>query len=63
MHPNRYARRTVLWGTVLAIGLCATVSYGKQPVQPKTTPVPVAVDPKTGALIVPLGGLVTLDPA
>lgn len=59
MHPNRYARRTVLWGTVLAAGLCVTMSYGQPP---KSAPVPVAVDPKTGALIVPLGGLVSLDP-
>ncbi len=29
MHPNRYARRTVLWGMVLAAGLCATTSYGQ----------------------------------
>jgi pilus assembly protein CpaC len=61
MHPNRYARRTVLWGMVLAAGLCVTTAYG-QP-DPKAGPVPTAVkDPKTGAVIVPLGGLVSFDP-
>lgn len=60
MHPKRYARRTVLWGTILAAGLCATASFAQQP--PTSTPVPVQVDPKTGALIVPLGGLVSFDP-
>ena len=61
MHPKRLARRTVLWGTVLAAGLCITTSYGQQPMP--TGPAPtVQVDPKTGALIVPLGGLVSFDP-
>jgi pilus assembly protein CpaC len=61
MHPNRYARRTVLWGTILAAGLCISTSYGQDPKQP-VTPVPIKTDPITGALIVPLGGLVTFDP-
>ena len=34
MHPNRLARRTVLWGTILAAGLCITASYGQDPKQP-----------------------------
>jgi pilus assembly protein CpaC len=61
MHPNRYARRTVLWGMVLAAGLCVTTSYGQDPKQPPAT-VPTVVVDKTGALIVPLGGLVSFDP-
>jgi pilus assembly protein CpaC len=62
MHPNRYARRTVLWGMVLAAGLFATTSYGQpDPKQPTTAPSAIQ-DPKTGALIVPLGGLVSFDP-
>ena len=60
MHPNRLARRTVLWGTILAAGLCITASYGQDPKQPAA---PTAqYDPKTGALVVPLGGLVSFDP-
>ena len=60
MHPNRYARRTVLWGTILAAGLCVTTAYGQDPKQP--APVTAKFDPKTGALMVPLGGLVSFDP-
>ena len=64
MHPNRFARRTVLWGTILAAGLYATTSYGqppKQPAQP-TGPAPTATVGKGGELIVPVGGLVSFDP-
>jgi len=53
MHPNRYARRTVLWGTVLAAGLCVTASYGQQPKDVPAAP-SAKLDPATGALIVPL---------
>jgi pilus assembly protein CpaC len=60
MHPNRYARRTVLWGMVLAAGLCVTTSFGQDPKQPAA--VPAQLDAKTGAVIVPLGGLVSFDP-
>ena len=61
MHPIRYARRTVLWGMVLAAGLFATTSYG-QPDPKQPAAVPAQLDAKTGAVIVPLGGLVSFDP-
>ena len=39
MHPNRYARRTVLWGTVLAAGLCVDDELmGNSPKQPAPVP-------------------------
>jgi len=59
MHPNRYARRTVLWGTILAAGLCVTASFGQEPKQPAA---PTAKVDATGAVLVPLGGLVSFDP-
>ena len=63
MHPKRLARRTVLWGTVLAAGLCVTTSFGQQPMPAPAGPAPEAKrDPVTGAVIVPLGGLVSYDP-
>jgi len=59
MHPNRYARRTVLWGTILAAGLCVTASYGQEPKLPAA---PTAKVDATGAVLVPLSGLVSFDP-
>ncbi len=63
MHPKRIARRPRLWGLILFAGLTATVTTYGQPVPPMP---PIAgdvqIDTKTGALIVPLGGLVSFDP-
>jgi pilus assembly protein CpaC len=61
MHPKRNARRPLLWGFILIAGLTAAVTQG-QPVPPMPTVGDVQVDVKTGALIVPLGGLVSFDP-
>jgi pilus assembly protein CpaC len=47
---------------VLAAGLCATTSFGQQPDAKQPAAVPAQVDAKTGAVIVPLGGLVSFDP-
>jgi pilus assembly protein CpaC len=57
MHPKRYVRRTLLWGLVLAAGVIGATAYGQPPAPPT-----VQIDPKTGAVIVPLGGTVTFDP-
>src|SRR5262249_46473510 len=56
--------RLLPWATVLTIGLVALATDSRaQPdvKDPKTPPPPVAVD-KTGALIVPLGGVRLFDP-
>ncbi|MDB5307631.1 MAG: pulD 2 [Gemmataceae bacterium] len=66
MHPITCARRLRLWGGLLLVaGLAGTATYAKQPVQPPDKdPMigDVRVDAKTGALIVPVGGLVRFDP-
>src|SRR5437764_14827410 len=62
MHPTRIARRLTPWALALTLGLLASASGRAQPPDPKMPPVAVKVDPKTGALIVPLGGLVSFDP-
>lgn len=59
MHPKRNARRPLLWGLVLFAAVCAAATYGQDSKQPP--PPDVQVD-KTGALVVPLGGVVTFDP-
>jgi pilus assembly protein CpaC len=62
MHPTRTVRRPLLGGLVLAAGLCAAATFGQDPKQPALpAPPPVQID-KTGALTVPLGGVVTFDP-
>jgi pilus assembly protein CpaC len=62
MRPTRYLRRFLPPALVLTLGLIGlTGSHTKaQPVDPKNPP-SVVVD-KTGALIVPLGGVVAFDP-
>jgi pilus assembly protein CpaC len=49
------------WVMTLTVGLMVTLTGHAQPPDPKTPP-SVQVDPKTGALIVPLGGLASFDP-
>jgi pilus assembly protein CpaC len=64
MHPKRTARRLLPWALVLTLGLLAlsTNSRAQPPEKdPKFEPPQVTID-KTGALIVPLGGLVSFDP-
>ncbi len=59
MHRNRITQRLLPWAFVLTLGL-VTLTTGKgQPPNPKDLP-GVTVD-KSGALIVPLGGIVTFD--
>ncbi|HSQ55890.1 MAG TPA: hypothetical protein VLM40_09090 [Gemmata sp.] len=60
MHPKRNARRPLLWGLVLVAGLSATATYGQEPKQQHIGE--AQIDAKTGALIVPMGALVTFDP-
>lgn len=60
MHPKRNVRRSLLWGLVLLMGLCATITLAQEPKQP--APPDVAIDRGTGALLVPLGGVVSFDP-
>lgn len=62
MHPKRNARRLVPWAMTLALGLVAlTTGRAQPPADPKLPPSKADVD-KTGAIIVPLGGLVSFDP-
>jgi pilus assembly protein CpaC len=60
MHPTRFARRLMPLALALTLGVLAASDGRAQPPDPKNPP-PVPVD-KTGALIVPLGGLVSFDP-
>ena len=62
MHPKRNTRRPLLWGLVLVAGLTATTTYGQPPMQPMPSVGEAQVDAKTGALLVPVGGLVSFDP-
>ncbi len=61
MHLKPNTRRSLIWGLVLVAGVVGTATYAQppMPMQPPTTGT-VKVD-KTGALIVPLGGLVSFD--
>jgi pilus assembly protein CpaC len=64
MHPKRSARRLLPWAAVLSFGLFALAPTSAQPPDPKESKLPpasVTID-KTGALIVPLGGVVVFDP-
>jgi len=72
MHPTLYQKS--LGGLALALGLWMTAVQAQQPpapapqpapgTQPPTAPKPPAaqVDPKTGAVVVPLGGVVSFKP-
>jgi pilus assembly protein CpaC len=60
MHP-KLSRRTLAWGLALAAGVFGTLAVAQPPMQPGVQPSDVKVD-KTGALIVPVGGLVRFDP-
>lgn len=63
MHPKRTARRLLPWACVLSLGLLVTVNgSGKQPPPEPKIPVPLVTIDRTGALIVPLGGLVAFEP-
>jgi pilus assembly protein CpaC len=67
MHPMRNARRPLLRALLLLGGLSATVTSGQQPMPMQPMPMQptagdVQIDKKTGALIVPLNGLVSFDP-
>ena len=60
MHPKLSRRRTLLWGLTLAAGVFGTLAYGQPPMTPPAGP--AKIDSKSGALIVPLGGLVQFEP-
>lgn len=60
MHRNRTARRLLPWAFVLTLGLAALTTGRAQPPDGKKAPA-AAVD-KTGAIVVPLGQLVSFDP-
>ncbi len=62
MHPTRTARRLLPPALLLTLGLIGLSNShtAAQPVDPKNPP-SVVID-KTGALIVPLGGVVVFDP-
>jgi pilus assembly protein CpaC len=66
MHPTTHARWTRLCaGLILVAGLTGAAANGQpagQPVPKDPTVGDVKVDAKTGALVVPLGGLVRFDP-
>ena len=58
MHP-KLSHRHLAWGLAVIAGL---ISAAAQAQQPMAAPPGVKVDAKSGALIVPLGGLVQFDP-
>lgn len=60
MHRNRTTRRLLPWALVLTLGLAAVTTSTGQPPDPKN-PTPADVD-KSGAIVVPLGGLRSFDP-
>ena len=65
MHPILNSRRALLWGLTLAAGLIGSGALARQPAAPPPDPAKVQdvqVDPKTGALTVPLGGVAQFDP-
>ncbi|MCE9566569.1 MAG: pilus assembly protein N-terminal domain-containing protein [Planctomycetes bacterium] len=63
MHQIHNGRRLLLGSIVLLTGMSTAVSYGKQPITPTVPPVAGVVQKdRSGALLVPLGGLVTFDP-
>jgi pilus assembly protein CpaC len=62
MHPKRNARRLVPWAMTLALGLVALTNGRAQPTPDSKVPPGKADVDKTGAIIVPLGGLVSFDP-
>jgi len=66
MHPKSHAKRSrTLPGLVLLAGLTGAVAYGQPPAPPAEKDAAVGevkVDSKTGALIIPVGGLVRFDP-
>src|SRR5262245_7214121 len=59
MHPKRNARRLLPWSLALVAGMSAP-GHAAPPKQAAPTAGEVTVD-KTGALLVPLGALVTFD--
>ncbi len=67
MHPKRFARRRLFWGAILIAVLATNVSVSRGQEPPKK-PAPVdqpdivKVDPRSGQLIIPLGGLVAWTP-
>ncbi|MBP3953851.1 pilus assembly protein N-terminal domain-containing protein [Gemmata sp. G18] len=62
MHRNRSTRRLLPWACILTLGLAAVTTGRAQPQPPDTkNPLPVTID-RTGAIIVPLGGLATFSP-
>ena len=64
MHPTSIARRLLPWALILTLGLLVMTNSRAQPTDPKADPkvTPSVTVDRTGALIVPLGGLVTFDP-
>ncbi|HEY1192331.1 MAG TPA: hypothetical protein VGE74_32200, partial [Gemmata sp.] len=61
MHRNRKPQRLLPWALVLTLGLVAVTTGTGQPPDPKNPPQSAALD-KSGAIVVPLGGLVAFDP-
>ncbi|MDY3554971.1 hypothetical protein R5W24_004103 [Gemmata sp. JC717] len=60
MHRNRTTRRLLPWALVITLGLVAVTTGSGQPPDPKS-PTPADLD-KSGAVVVPLGGLRSFDP-
>ncbi|MCI0704023.1 MAG: hypothetical protein L0241_23435 [Planctomycetia bacterium] len=60
MHPKRVVLWKFTWALVLAAGVYGSVANAQPPDKDGKYP-PVTID-KTGALIVPLGGVVVFDP-
>lgn len=64
MHPKTQMRRPLLWGLTLAAGLCGLPATAQPPgPRPQATAFPARVDPRTGAIMVPVGGVSRFNPA
>jgi pilus assembly protein CpaC len=60
MHRTRNTRRLAPWALALTLGLVAVTTGSGQPPDPKGPTLPADVD-KSGAVVVPLGGLRSFD--
>lgn len=67
MHPTTYLRRRIAAGVLALAGLVGGSASAQPPVLPPpnagaSDPADVKIDPRTGSLIVPLGGVVKFTP-
>ena len=62
MHLISNRRRRWMAGLAVLTGLTGSTALGQQPSKPPVGGISVKIEPKSGALLVPLGGLAKFDP-